>query len=506
MDMKQTATQVVKQLQDAGHQAVFAGGCVRDMLLGVEPSDFDVSTSATPDQVERIFSHTVAVGKSFGVIRVLMGNHEIEVATFRTDNRSSDGRHPDSVTFSTSMEEDVKRRDLTVNALLMNPVSGEIFDFVGGQEDLRIKRIRFVGVANDRIEEDALRMLRAVRFAVKFDATLTGEDSQAIVDNAFRVEVLSGERIFDEMTKILRLHKARRALNMLSDLGLLSLILPEIEALKTCEHGACTFHLEGSVWNHLMLVLEALPKDASDELLWGTLLHDVGKPATQKPSKNHPGAFAFHGHDNVGAEMAIDLLRRMKCSNDFIFTVSELVRGHMKMHLMAELKMHTARRLLAEPFIEDLMKLGITRKMPVMISVQAEGSNNLVANITTDLFISRPSKTIADSISVDIPRNFYMSVEYIKTYNGQYVTVSDEEIIRGSILLSRSTGIFSEPAAAAAFAGMIKYRDTNKIPAGSKVVVMLTGSGLKDLKSVQSSIRLPSPIEPVVHLLKQIFN
>jgi len=359
MDMKQTATQVVKQLQDAGHQAVFAGGCVRDMLLGVEPSDFDVSTSATPDQVERIFSHTVAVGKSFGVIRVLMGNHEIEVATFRTDNRSSDGRHPDSVTFSTSMEEDVKRRDLTVNALLMNPVSGEIFDFVGGQEDLRIKRIRFVGVANDRIEEDALRMLRAVRFAVKFDATLTGEDSQAIVDNAFRVEVLSGERIFDEMTKILRLHKARRALNMLSDLGLLSLILPEIEALKTCEHGACTFHLEGSVWNHLMLVLEALPKDASDELLWGTLLHDVGKPATQKPSKNHPGAFAFHGHDNVGAEMAIDLLRRMKCSNDFIFTVSELVRGHMKMHLMAELKMHTARRLLAEPFIEDLMKLGV---------------------------------------------------------------------------------------------------------------------------------------------------
>ena len=155
---------------------------------------------------------------------------------------------------------------------------------------------------------------------------------------------------------------------------------------------------------------------------------------------------------------------------------------------------------------EDLMKLGIISKMPVMVSVQAEGSNNLVANISTDHFISRPSKTIADSISVDIPRNFYMSVDYIKTYKGQYITVSDEEIIRGSIRLSRSTGIFSEPAAAAAFAGMMKYQDTNKIPAGSKVVVMLTGSGLKDLKSVQSSIRLPSPIEPVVHLLKQIFN
>lgn len=356
--LRQTACKIIKTLQDHGAQAVFAGGCVRDQLLGIEPHDIDIATNFTPDQVEALFPRTVAVGKSFGVIVVLMDGFEFEVATFREDAKTGDGRRPDSVQFST-MEADAKRRDLTVNALFEDPISGEIFDFVGGRKDLMTKTVRFVGNPNERIEEDALRMLRAVRFAAKFEATLGAEDAQAISDNAWRVQVLSGERIFDEMTKILRLHKPGIWMPFMSASGLLGRILPEIQDLQTCEQGA-PFHLEGNAFEHTIRVLEALPSDASDELLWGALLHDIGKPQTSAPSKSHPGSFSFHGHDNVGAKMTIALLKdRFKTSSDFTFTVSELVRRHMQMHTLHEMKMCTARRLLAEPFIEDLMKLSV---------------------------------------------------------------------------------------------------------------------------------------------------
>ena len=368
--MRQTAIQIVKTLQDAGHQAVFAGGCVRDSILGLEPKDFDIATSATPDQVEALFTRTVPVGKSFGVVRVLRGEFEFEVATFREDAKTGDGRRPDSVSFST-MEADAKRRDLTINALFEDPITGEIFDFVDGQRDLMTKTVRFVGDPNERIEEDALRMLRAVRFAVKFGATLSQKASLAISDNAWRVEVLSGERIFDEMTKILRLHKPRSWMTFMWSSGLMGRILPEVSHLMVCEQGA-PFHCEGNAFEHTIRVLEALPSDASDELLWGALLHDIGKPRTSAPSKNNPGSFSFHGHDNVGAEMAIVMLRdRFKTSSDFTFTVSELVRRHMQMHTLHEMKMHTARRLLAEPFIEDLMKLSVADESGCLIDPAA---------------------------------------------------------------------------------------------------------------------------------------
>ncbi len=356
--MRKTAIQIVKTLQDAGHQAVFAGGCVRDQLLGVEPKDIDIATSATPDQVEALFDKTIPVGKAFGVVRVLMNGFEFEVATFREDAKTGDGRRPDGVTFST-MQADAMRRDLTINGMFWDPIMGVLHDFVDGRRDLQAKRIRFIGNANERIEEDALRMLRAIRFAVKFDATLTGPDSLAISDNAWRVEVLSGERVFDELTKILRLHKPRTWMPFMWSSGLMGRILPEVSKLQVCEQGA-PFHCEGNAFEHTIRVLEALPSDASDELLWGALLHDIGKPKTSAPSKSNPGSFSFHGHDNVGAEMAIEMLRdRFKCSNDFVFTVSELVRRHMQMHTLHEMRMCTARRLLAEPFIEDLMKLSI---------------------------------------------------------------------------------------------------------------------------------------------------
>jgi len=360
--MKETATQICKILQDNGFKAVFAGGAVRDMLLGIEPHDIDIATDCSPDQVEALFDRTVPVGKSFGVVRVLMNGFEFEVATFREDAKTGDGRRPDSVTFST-MQADAMRRDLTINGMFWDPTLGVLHDFVDGRRDLQSKKIRFIGDPNERIEEDALRMLRAIRFAVKFDATLTGKDSLAISDNAWRVEKLSGERIFDEMTKILRLHKPRAWMPFMWSSGLMKQILPEVSHLMLCEQGA-PFHCEGNAFEHTIRVLEALPSDASDELLWGALLHDIGKPRTSAPSKSRAGSFSFHGHDNVGAEMAIELLSsRFKCSNDFVFTVSGLVRDHMKLHSVREFRTCTLRRFLANPNLDLLIQLGIADEL-----------------------------------------------------------------------------------------------------------------------------------------------
>jgi poly(A) polymerase len=248
--MKKTAIQIVRTLQNAGHQAVFAGGYVRDQLLGVEPKDIDIATSATPDQVKALFDKTVPVGEAFGVVRVLMDGFEFEVTTFREDAKTGDGRRPDSVKFST-MQTDAMRRDLTINGMFWDPITGILYDFVGGKKDLQAKTIRFIGDPNERIEEDALRMLRVVRFAVKFDATLADRDALAISNNGWRVEKLSGERVFDEMTKILRLHKPRKALTMLSEFGILERILPEVQALTQCLQGA-PFHCEGATVQRIL--------------------------------------------------------------------------------------------------------------------------------------------------------------------------------------------------------------------------------------------------------------
>lgn len=354
----QAALEIVRTLQNKGAKAVFAGGCVRDMLLGVEPHDIDIATDFTPDQVEALFPRTVAVGKSFGVIRVVVGTTEFEVATFREDAKTGDGRRPDFVKFST-MEADASRRDLTINGMFFDPITEQTFDFVGGEKDLMTMTVRFIGDPNERIEEDALRMLRAIRFAVRFEATLSQKASQAISDNAWRVDTLSGERVFDEMTKILRLHRPRVWMPFMASSGLMKRILPEVNLLQICEQGK-PWHCEGNAFEHTIRVLEALPSNASDELLWAALLHDTGKPATSAPSKSHEGSFSFHGHEAVSAELTINALRdRFKTSSDFTFTTSELVRNHMKMHILQDMKMHTARRLLAEPFFEDLMKLSI---------------------------------------------------------------------------------------------------------------------------------------------------
>jgi poly(A) polymerase len=350
--MDRNAVDIVKTLQDAGYQAVLAGGCVRDIILGNTPNDYDIATSATPDQVEQLFAKTIPVGKSFGVIVVLMGNEQYEVATFRNDGQYSDGRRPDSVSFS-SMKEDALRRDFSINGMFMDPVKNEIIDYVDGRRDINEGIVCFIGNAQDRINEDRLRMLRAIRFALKLDFQLDTFTYGEIVKNAHRIIDISVERIRDEITKMLRIGKPRQMFELLLHTGLMGPVLPEIKAMKGCEQNPA-WHAEGDVWEHTIRVLDALPKDASDELRWATLLHDVGKPPC---STVENGVIRCHGHADVGAQMTQEILTRFKFSNDFIDRVVELVGDHMKPYDSPKMKKSTIRRLLGKEYFNDLVTL-----------------------------------------------------------------------------------------------------------------------------------------------------
>lgn len=347
------AKEIVKMLQDAGHDAVFAGGCVRDKLLGVKPHDFDIATSATPDEVELLFAKTVPVGKQFGIIVVLFGGEEFEVATFRSDSDNSDGRRPDKVEF-TSMKEDAFRRDLTINALFFDPIKEEIFDFVHGEKDVHNKVVRFVGNPSKRIEEDKLRMLRAIRFASKLDFKLDSRSLEAIKDSVEDVEQVSMERVFDELSRVLLSDKPSRGMEMLLESGLLGKVLPEVEALKFCEQSP-KWHQEGDVFVHTMMVLDHTREKTSElSTLWAALLHDVGKPAAFKVED---GVIKAHGHDKLGAEMADEIMRRFKTSTEMRETVVSLVRDHMRVGSVKEMRRAKLRRFVAESHFRELVKL-----------------------------------------------------------------------------------------------------------------------------------------------------
>src|ERR1022692_5345746 len=292
-DAKQQAAEIVRTLRERGHQAYFAGGCVRDLLLGREPADYDVSTDATPRQVMQIFSQTFAVGEQFGVVLVPpaetggatgvlarqgeRGKGAVEVATFRSDVGYSDGRHPDEVRFTKDPSEDVQRRDFTINGMMQDPASNEVLDFVGGREDLKAGIIRAIGDPERRFAEDKLRMLRAVRFAARFDYRIDPATLVAINRMAVHINQVSCERVREELTKMLTEGQARRAFELLDTTGLLRQVLPEIAAMKGVEQSP-EYHPEGDVFVHTLLLLEKLPSGCSKTLAWGALLHDVGKP------------------------------------------------------------------------------------------------------------------------------------------------------------------------------------------------------------------------------------
>lgn len=336
------ALTVVTRLQAEGFEAYFVGGCVRDRLLGKDPKDVDVATNALPDEVMGLFPDSLAVGASFGVVLVKTDSDAIEVATFREDFEYTDGRRPDRVNFCTS-DRDAARRDFTINALFFDPVKGEIIDYTDGLADLNRGLIRAIGEAERRFREDYLRMLRAVRFASRLGFEIEPETAAAIRRNATNVAEIAAERVFVELNGILTGPRPSLGLQLLHDLGLLQELLPEISALRGVEQPK-KYHPEGDVWVHTMLMLDKLSvRDSATA--WSVLLHDVGKPPTFSIDEN--GIERFQRHSHVGADMAEDILTRLKCSKRFIETVKASVYNHMSFAHLQDMRASTLRRLMA---------------------------------------------------------------------------------------------------------------------------------------------------------------
>jgi poly(A) polymerase len=347
------ASTIVEKLRHRGFQAYLVGGCVRDLLLGREPKDYDVATSATPTQVMSIFPQTYAVGAQFGVVLVPAPDGDVEVATFRSDIGYSDGRHPDEVRFSTDPREDVARRDFTINGMLLDPVSNEVLDFVGGRKDLEAKIIRTIGDPKQRFAEDKLRMLRAVRFAARFGYTIEPATFAAIEELADEIHVVSRERVRDELTRMLTEGHARRAFLLLDESGLLPEVLPEISAMKGVAQPP-QFHPEGDVFVHTLLLLENLPAHCSPALAWGALLHDVGKPATFRVA---PERIRFDGHVEVGGKMAQEICRRLRFSTDDTEQVLALIDNHMRFGHATRMKESTLKKFLRMPHFDEHLAL-----------------------------------------------------------------------------------------------------------------------------------------------------
>ncbi|MBI4115816.1 MAG: CCA tRNA nucleotidyltransferase [Candidatus Omnitrophica bacterium] len=328
----QTAFEIAKTLKAKGHTAYFAGGCVRDFLMGETPKDYDIATTASPGEIERLFPKTLAVGKQFGVILVVQEGKNFEVATFRREGAYHDGRHPSEVSF-TDPEEDAKRRDFTVNGLFYDPFAKRVIDYVGGEEDISRRIIRSIGNPETRFEEDKLRLLRAVRFAANLNFTIEPKTWETVRHLTPKIHQVSAERIRDELIKTFTRSGAGRGLELLSSSGLLKEVLPEIEAMKGVEQPP-EFHPEGDVFIHTRMLMERL-QDATPVLAFAALLHDVGKPPTFQIRE---GRIRFYEHARVGAQMAKNILRRLRFSNDEIEAVAACVDNHMKFANVKEMR------------------------------------------------------------------------------------------------------------------------------------------------------------------------
>ncbi len=349
--MEQTAITIVKTLQKAGHKAYFAGGCVRDMLLKKEPKDIDIATSALPDEIEKIFAETYPVGKSFGVIHVVENGHTFEIATFRSDSGTSDGRRPDAVTF-THAADDAMRRDFTINGLFYDPIEKEIHDFVGGRDDLSNKLIRFIGDPHQRILEDHLRIIRAVRFKNTLNFGYHPDTYAALKKHAALADKVSWERVRDELNKIIMARSAPVAFEDMQDTGVLPYVLPELEACKGVAQ-PMQYHEEGDVWTHLMNSLATLPHDAGLLAHWAVIFHDIGKPETFKIAER----IRFDEHSERSAEIAERILRRLKFSRPDIEHVSWVVKHHFMMMQLLDMPLGRQRHWFLDPRFPDLLLL-----------------------------------------------------------------------------------------------------------------------------------------------------
>jgi poly(A) polymerase len=365
--LRDFATIIVQSLRQRGFQGYLVGGCVRDLLLGREPKDYDVATDATPDQVMAIFPETYAVGAQFGVVLVPAPEQDVagknsaeassksrcvEVATFRSDIRYSDGRHPDEVRFSCKPEQDVVRRDFTINGMLLDPVGGDVLDFVGGRKDLEAGIIRAIGDPARRFGEDKLRMLRAVRFAARFGYVIEPATFSAMQTLADQIPVVSRERVRDELTRMLTEGHARRAFLLLDESSLLPHVLPEISAMKGVEQPP-EFHPEGDVFVHTLLLLENLPHPCPPTLAWGALLHDVGKPPTFRVAER----IRFDNHVEVGVKMAEEICQHLRFSNDDTAQILALVDNHMRFGHATRMKESTLKKFLRLPRFDEHLAL-----------------------------------------------------------------------------------------------------------------------------------------------------
>jgi tRNA nucleotidyltransferase/poly(A) polymerase len=351
--MESVARNIVRRLRDAGHAALFAGGCVRDSLMGKAPNDFDIATSARPEQVQRLFPRTVPVGVQFGVILVVEQGMEYQVATFRSDGAYLDGRHPKNVTFTTA-EGDARRRDFTINGLFYDPIEERVLDFVGGRKDLERRTLRAIGNPADRFAEDKLRLLRGVRFASTLGFKIEAATWDAIRAGAPAIREVSAERVRDELVKIFSSPHRVRGFDLLDASGLMVEILPEISSLKGCEQPP-DFHPEGDVFVHTRLMLSLLPDDVSVPLVFAVLFHDLGKPPTIE--RDETGRIRFSGHESVSARMTEEIMRRLRFSNEEIEATVEMVQNHMVFKDVQNMRVARLKRFMARPTFNDELEL-----------------------------------------------------------------------------------------------------------------------------------------------------
>ena len=352
--MKQTAESIVQRLQEAGYEALFAGGCVRDALLGNEPKDYDIATDATPDEILRLFPKGDTIGAHFGVILVKENGFHFEIATFREDGNYLDGRRPEDVRFSDS-KSDAQRRDFTINGMFHDPVSGETIDYVGGKKDLDARLIRAIGDPLERFEEDYLRVLRAIRFATVLDFAIEPETWKAIRKVAPQLKQISVERIQHELDKIWLSPHRVKGFDLLVDSGLMAELIPEILDLQGCEQPP-QWHPEGDVFVHTRLMLGMLEPNASLPLVLSVLFHDIGKPATYSydPAEDR---IRFNKHDKVGARMTEEILKRFRYPNSVIEAAVTGVERHMQFANVQKMKVSKLKRFMDSETFDDEMEL-----------------------------------------------------------------------------------------------------------------------------------------------------
>ena len=372
--MQQTAIHITKAFQDAGYEAYFAGGSVRDMLMGSEPQDYDIATSATPDEIEKVVdemhleSKTIPIGKQFGVILGIVNGHEFEIATFRSDSSASDGRRPDAV-FFTSAKEDAVRRDFTINGLFYDPLQKKVIDYVGGQKDIQNKTVRFIGEPHERIKEDHLRILRAIRFRNNFGFDYDPQTKMALQELSHLVATISKERVRDELTKMLLHPNRAHSMRELIDFGIMQHLIPELVQTEEVDQ-PLQYHQEGDVMNHLLLALKNIPPEwVTEELVWGVLLHDIAKPRTYSEAER----IRFDGHAQLSAEMADKILRRLKFPKIKITHITWMIHHHMSIGQIPQMRRAHQVDFFLNPWFEELMRLSYCDErgsLPVDLTLQ----------------------------------------------------------------------------------------------------------------------------------------